>query len=831
MAISSKSYIHKPADYVTPVDLNLLGRVLQFKQAQYDSGVSKVQSNIDALASMDVVKDVDRDYLNSKINNLVMEANNIGGVDFSDPNITNQIAGLSSQIYSDDKVITAVANTKKFRYVQKHYTDLKEKKPKEWNPANEWYDMNKFSGWLSDGQVGTSAENGAGSVTPYQKYDEDWQKLFDKITSSANISTDITDKGLMYRIDTHKVVSPERIWEVASKMLTPAQRQQLAIEGRYQYQNLPISELTKQYDAETYSKVANATSELNDYKTKYKGATSIEDQEKYEQLISEKESEINGLIAPVRKNSDQIKESIYLGEKLKGLQARYAFSQSSTKLQAAADKMFKAKYEQENYQFNVEQQGKQMDRAIEMADKGLMYATDPLTGQTTIVRDPNWKPRKGSGSGKDGEVDYSTLPGMSSSMEEQTMQFSEDKMIQRKTDLTNSNKELFQKFVQQLGRKKGFTDVIVTDLMDDGRLQTKVPAEIQKAAQEMMASWNAMTRGEKINYDQLDPLFKNFASQYQENLKEIEAMDTFTTKIDKQIMGEYGVTPEMMDKYNRFQEAQRRLQQSRGQSAHAGAGSTAMFEQNKKRAEEQYNQEVQALGGNTFGGIPGINFKNIQAYLKDRKDKKTSYINAANVRFNLPNVTTTDDKNKNLAKMIAGNASTTQWYNSEGVPQGKGDINFENVDVQSKGYTYVEGDGGAMVKQPSITFKYKTGSGAEDFEVRRVILNPQQAQQLGFGTDVKDLKGYRLGLHMNGEVNGINTSSGRAYDLKYDVVKYNPDDQNDETVFVRVQKGNNKISLYNMPFLSVEQAQQFMETQTRYKTIEEAMQHLADVSK
>src|SRR5687767_7752491 len=224
MPISHKSYIHQPIGYTSPVDLNLMGKVLQFKQAQYDAGVAKVQGAIDSIASLDVVKDVDKQYLNTKLNSLVGTVNNIGGADFSDPNITNQIAGLSSQIYSDNNIINAVGNTKKFRYVQQYYKDLKEKKPKDYNTANEWFDFNRFSGWLQDGQVGSSPEGNAGSISPYHKYEEDWQKMFDKITQSANVTTEITDKGLMYRIDSHKLVSPDRIWEVASKMLNPNQR-------------------------------------------------------------------------------------------------------------------------------------------------------------------------------------------------------------------------------------------------------------------------------------------------------------------------------------------------------------------------------------------------------------------------------------------------------------------------------------------------------------------------------------------------------------------------------------------------------------------------------
>lgn len=820
MPISHQSYIHKPSDYVQPVDLNLLGRVLQFKQAQYDSGVAKTQGAIDNLASLDMVKDVDKDYLNAKLMNLVNTANNMGGADFSDPNITNQIAGLSSQIYSDDKVISAVANTKKFRYLQKYYSDLKEKKPKNWNAANEWYDMNKFSSWLQDGQVGTSPLEGAGRVTPYTNYEEDWQKLFDKIAQSANITTTMDDKGqLVWRTSTQKIVSPERIWETASKLLTPNQRQQLAIEGRYTYNGLPISELTKAYDSETYAKVGKATGELEDYKSKYKGATSLEDQEAYERLMREKETEINTLLSPIRKNSEQIKENLYLNDKLKGLQARYAFSQNSVKLQLNAAEAFRQRQNLSVKEFEYRQGKDRIDQEIQMLDKGLMWYVDPLTGQRTVVRDPNAPKKGGSGSGGS---EYAGLPTLENANEEQKVEFGRSMLDTRKESLIGDNQTLFREFVQQLGLKKGLSGVVISDLMDDGRLQTRVDPEMQKAAKDMMDAWNAMTRGEKINYDNLDPLFKSFVGKYQENAKEIEAIDTFYSNIDNQIKQEYGITDAQLNAYNTWQS---QVQQQRA------ASRDGMKMQNTYWDEATGTIKTGENVVNQFVAPQGVDTKRIKEYLNNRSDRQKQLISSADVRFNLPGMTISDDKDKNLAKMISANASTMQVYDSEGKPTGKVSLNFDNIEPVQKSYSYVRSDNGDYVKQPTLTFKYKTGSGAEDFEIGKVLVNPQQGQILGFGRDVRDLTGYRLGLHVNGEVNNVNTTSGRAYDLKYDIVKYYPDQQNNESVFLRIHKGNNKISLYNLPFATPDQAIQYMETQTKYKSIDEAFNNLNNASK
>lgn len=838
MPISSASIIHKPIDYVAPVDLNLMGKVLEYKQSQFDQGVNKTQAAIDSAASLDVVRGVDKDYLNSKISNLVETINNIGGADFSDPNITNQIGGLSSQIYNDPNVINAVAGTKAFRYVQDQYKTLKEKHPKDWNPANEWYDMNKFQDWFQDGQVGKSAPSGAGQITPYTKYESDWKNTFDKIASNANVSQEITDKGLMYRIDTHTVVSPDRIWDTAQKLLTPEQRQQLAIEGRYQYQGLPMSELTKAYDADTYKKVGDATSQLDDYRAKLKGAVNITDQDKYQQLIDQTQGTINGLLDPVRKNAEQIKENIYLNDKLKGLQDRYAFDKSTTKLQPASDKMFKLKYEMDKKQFEYRQGHDNMQQQIEMAKDGLMYYQDPLTGQTTIIQDPNARQNKTKISisgrfgnvGPNGELDFSGLPGYNAVNTRQQAVVDKNVLDARKTDLVTANNKLKLDYAQSLGWRKGDTNVTISDLMPDGHLTTNVTPEMQTAMQQAFSAWDAMTQGKKINYDQIDPRFKQFASKYQENLKEIEAVDTYYGTIDNQIMQKYGVTPEILQRYNRVNSLVKQigLGTQGGTPLQTGPINPStgpnIFQQGVINQQQQ--QDVLST---IKDQMQGIDPKKVQAYLKNRNTERDALIGSQSEVFRLPVVTVTDDKQKNLAKMLVGNVvgGNLHAYDQNGKtsPSLSQGLNPDDIEVLSKGYKTLEGN-----ITPVYNIKYKTGNKPEDFKLLSIPVDATQQSVLGFGTDIKPASGYSFSLRLNGQVKGLMTTSGRNYDLKYDIVKYNPSDPNDQSVFVRIYKGDKPMVLDNLYLPTYQHGINFVEALTKEKSIDDVFKKIQQIA-
>jgi len=823
MAISSQSIIHKPLDYIQPVDLNLLGKVIQYKQSQFDAGTKQVQSHIDALASMDVAKDTDRQYLNEKLSNLVNTVNSIGGADFSDPNTANQIAGLSGQIYGDDNVISAVSNTKKLRYVQKAYQDLKEKKPDDWNPANEAYDMGKFEKWLSDGSIGTSPDSGAGEVTPYNKYEDSWVKMFEKIKS--NTKTDIYDKGLMYRIDTQEYVTPEQIWSAAAKLLTPGQRKQIGIEGRYAYRGIPPQELLKAYDDKQFNKLNSAQDQLEDYQTKRKGAISTEDQEKYGVLVQKKQAEIDELLAPIRLNQEQIKEKLYLDEKLSGLADRFSFTKSTTKLQPATDKMFAAKHLLDQQRFLQDQQNDSINQMIEIAKEGLMWSVDPF-GNKTLVIDPTSPARKEKG----GDISSSLpIPGVNNANAEQTKMFSKEKLDQRKTDLVAQKEKAFSDFANELNRTNEITDVLIAD-MQDGHLSTKVSPEIQKIANDMMSSWEALTRGDKVNYEALPASFRKFAGAYQEAQKEIESIDNLYKVIDKQVADRFGITTAdkaVVDTYNKFKNQLAALDIKYNIGKASGNSNVMVVMPTASAAETKnpkYVSEKQAILNKMQALEPFMNSR-VKAYQKDRAKETENQLANINKRFNTQSLPQADTKDKSVSKMIADNAGTLEWYNEDGTKGTKQTLAFQFIEPMKKGYEQIKTPDGYKL-MPVMTFTYKPLGAEKDTEIRKVPLTPEQAAMFGFGKELKPMSGYEFGLQTLGSVKDIITTTGRNYTLKYDIVK-TTDDQNNPEVFVRVKKPDgSRIIISGRTFRSYERAIEFMESQTNKESIDEAFKHL-----
>jgi hypothetical protein len=125
MAVSYLSTPFQSSPYVPPVDLNLMAKVLGYKQEKFDVTAQKIQTQLDTVANADIIKGIDKDYVNNKLNTMVSNLNGMGGVDLADINVGNQISGYAASIYNDDKVISAISSTKKVRSLQASYEKFK----------------------------------------------------------------------------------------------------------------------------------------------------------------------------------------------------------------------------------------------------------------------------------------------------------------------------------------------------------------------------------------------------------------------------------------------------------------------------------------------------------------------------------------------------------------------------------------------------------------------------------------------------------------------------------------------------------------------------------
>ena len=101
--------------YINQLSSDAMVQVGMYKQQQYDQGVQKIQSSIDNIAGMDVLRSTDKEYLQSKLNELGNNLKTVAAGDFSNQQLVNSVGGMATSIVKDPRVQTAVSSTQRAR--------------------------------------------------------------------------------------------------------------------------------------------------------------------------------------------------------------------------------------------------------------------------------------------------------------------------------------------------------------------------------------------------------------------------------------------------------------------------------------------------------------------------------------------------------------------------------------------------------------------------------------------------------------------------------------------------------------------------------------------
>jgi hypothetical protein len=159
------------------------------KQKQYDEGIQKIQTNIDNIAGLEVTRDVDKAYLQSKLNQLGSDLRMVAAGDFSNFQLVNSVNGMTNQIVKDQNVQNAVSSTARVK--KEEAKKEKAKQEGKSSPENEW---------MFNSQVNTYLE----STTPGQKFSGEYIEYKDVDKKLRGLTADLQKAGFD--------VSTDNIW-------------------------------------------------------------------------------------------------------------------------------------------------------------------------------------------------------------------------------------------------------------------------------------------------------------------------------------------------------------------------------------------------------------------------------------------------------------------------------------------------------------------------------------------------------------------------------------------------------------------------------------------
>ena len=175
MPISAQHTKFVYPDYISPLPADDLLKFAQKKQEMYDEGVSKVQQNLDIYNSLrsSILTDVEKEYFDKSMSNLVRSINSSAGLDFSNKANVQAVLNVGKPLERDQYITTAISNGKE---VFRRQDQLTKMKPGERSVVNDFYYMQDVQDYMKSGKLGQKIGYGK-EYTPYVDLSKDWMEF------------------------------------------------------------------------------------------------------------------------------------------------------------------------------------------------------------------------------------------------------------------------------------------------------------------------------------------------------------------------------------------------------------------------------------------------------------------------------------------------------------------------------------------------------------------------------------------------------------------------------------------------------------------------------
>jgi len=502
--------------YIQELPVQAMVEVGMEKQRRYDEGVQKIQQNIDNVAGLSVLRDIDKVYLQSKFDELGNKLKTVAAGDFSNYQLVNSVSGMTNQIIKDPNIQNAVSST---AWYQKQVVEM-EKAISEGKSSQANLDdfKEKASVWLNSNKPGETFRD---RYTPYidvrkkaldaikalhpdlQAYDIPFEVVNGKINKQK-----IADAMQRYKIEG---VDEEKIAQAIYASLTPDDLNQLSIDARYQLKNI-------------------SSEQLSDRAVRLYESNKLEAETKLAYLKEQK-----GIVKDPTKLS-QIDDRILQYERLLGLDGKVGKLNESlaSQLELSKNNPNAAKASIYKDAFVSE-----FANAFSWSNQEMQYVTNPIKQQENWVSEMAFKKQQEAEKIRQFGLEYSLkLQNLALDAEANALKRAElygDPTATDWTPLGNPTDNKLKSAEMFASHVVSVDDAIQSDR---NRLKTKYSdAQIN----EMLADWEnaqgVVSKATKVKPDALN-LIKNIAK----NSSYIKSLNALETRLKKEADDEVGLT-------------------------------------------------------------------------------------------------------------------------------------------------------------------------------------------------------------------------------------------------------------------------------------------------
>jgi hypothetical protein len=317
------------------------------KQQRYDQGIQRIQSQIDQVAALPVYRPQDKQYLESKLNELGTKLKTVAAGDFSNYQLVNSVAGMAGNIAKDANILSAVQATAEYRKEQKFMEESRQKG--ESAIQNEYDFSRQANDWLNNPNVGASFN---GRYRKYIDVDKKWLEVMKTLHSdlleedipyayNPDGTLNINETAAAMQRISKETVSAAKIENALRSSLSPDELEQLNINGRYQFRNITDPE---QLATLATTKTAFAISQNNKTIEDLQGALKMyeSDPEKYvnaekgikslQEVNKRLTAQMNEEIEFIKRNPEEAKGLIYKNGAIEQFASTYAWENQKNNL-------------------------------------------------------------------------------------------------------------------------------------------------------------------------------------------------------------------------------------------------------------------------------------------------------------------------------------------------------------------------------------------------------------------------------------------------------------------------------------------------------------------
>lgn len=306
-----------------------------YKQQKYTQNLQKVNAYVESLYGLPVARDVDKQYLHSKINSFTEGINKfLSSADFSNDSIVNQVGGYAGQIANDRIVQNAVQSSTR---LQKDISalELAKKEGKGYSPANEFHLMKSVNAYMTgDLETSYQSEGYIPAIDANDEIQKLWKDKHPNARLEKRVGLDGSSGWVMLTEQGEKAISQEEVMREIESTIDPRLRKQLSIDGSYKLHGIDTDTYIDGYFKEGGDYLDELIKSTNAQLLTADSETKKLLQQQLNKAVEDKKQLKTTIVNTkmlAQTNPDQVKDQLYYQQWLRGTSSRLSYS--DTKLE------------------------------------------------------------------------------------------------------------------------------------------------------------------------------------------------------------------------------------------------------------------------------------------------------------------------------------------------------------------------------------------------------------------------------------------------------------------------------------------------------------------